>query len=208
MSVKVKICGITNLEDALSAAGFGANMLGFNFYAKSSRYLSRQDAANIAKQVPSAVLKVGVFVNATADEISEIADAVKLDVIQLHGDEDDNFIRVIGHVTERPVIKAFRINHDSTIDAVLNSDADAVLLDAVVIGEFGGTGRTFDWNLVSQLSRNKQVFLAGGLTPENVAEAISIVRPYAVDVASGVEIENRKKDTVKMKTFIENAKNA
>ena len=208
MTVKVKICGITNLEDALHAVESGADMLGFNFYSKSSRYLTPREAANIATRVPPTVLKVGVFVNATTEEISDIADAVGLDVIQLHGDEDDNFIRVVGHVTEKPVIKAFRIDAETSIDSVLNSDADAVLLDTAEVGEFGGTGKTFDWNLVVGDLKKKQMFLAGGLDSENVAEAISVVRPYAVDVASGVESEPGKKDPKKVKAFIENAKNA
>jgi len=206
--VKVKICGITNLEDGLAAADFDADMIGFNFYSKSPRYLSPDEAANIATLVPPAVLKVGVFVNAAIDEISDIANAVGLEIIQLHGDEDNNFIRLVGHITEKPVIKAFRIDPKVTIDSVLHSDADAVLLDTITVGEFGGTGRTFDWNVVGTDLKNRQVFLAGGLTPENVTEAISIVRPYAVDVASGVETSPGKKDHRKVKAFIENAKNA
>ena len=208
MTVKVKICGITNLDDALAAAEFGTDMLGFNFYSKSPRYVTPNDAAKIATRLPPDVLRIGVFVNANADEIDDIADAVGLDVIQLHGDEDDNFIRVVGHSTEKPVIKAFWIDDETSIDSVLHSDADAVLLDTAAIGEFGGTGKTFDWNLVGGNLKNKQVFLAGGLTPENVTEAISIVRPYAVDVASGVESSPGKKDAAKMKAFIENAKKA
>ena len=208
MTVKVKICGITNLDDALAAAELGADMIGFNFYSKSPRYLSPDDAVNIATQIPPAVLKVGVFVNAAIDEISDIVNAVGIEIVQLHGDEDDNFIRVIGHSTEKPVIKAFRIDAETSIDSVLHSDADAVLLDTAAIGEFGGTGRTFDWNLVGRDLKNKQVFLAGGLNSENVAEAIGVVRPYAVDVASGVESTPGKKDAAKMKAFIENAKNA
>lgn len=206
--VKVKICGITNLDDALAAAKFDADMVGFNFYSKSPRYLMQQEAANIATRVPPKVLKVGVFVNATTEEISDIANAVGLEVIQLHGDEDDDFIRIVGHITEKPVIKAFRIDREISINSVLHSDADAVLLDTASIGELGGTGRTFDWNLVGGDLKDKQVFLAGGLTPNNVAEAISIVRPYAVDVASGVESSPGRKDAAKMKAFIENAKNA
>jgi phosphoribosylanthranilate isomerase len=163
---------------------------------------------NIATQIPPAVLKVGVFVNAAIDEISDIVNAVGIEIVQLHGDEDDNFIRVVGHITGKPVIRAFRIDRKATIDSVLHSDADAVLLDTETIGEFGGTGRAFDWNLVGVDLKNKQVFLAGGLTPENVTEAISIVRPYAVDVASGVELSPGKKDPIKVKAFIENAKNA
>lgn len=208
MTVKVKICGITNLDDALAAAEFGADILGFNFYSKSARYVIPSAAANIATQVPPAVLKVGVFVNAATEEIAGIASAVGLDVIQLHGDEDDNFIRVVGHITERPVIKAFRIYPGTSTASVVDSDADAVLLDTPTAGEFGGTGRTFDWNLVGADLKHKQVFLAGGLNSENVAEAIGIVRPYAVDVASGVESSPGKKDRIKLKAFIENAKNA
>jgi phosphoribosylanthranilate isomerase len=208
MTVKVKICGITNLRDALEAAEFGADMVGFNFYSKSPRYVPPREAANIALRVPRAVLKVGVFVNSTTDDISDIADAVKLDVIQLHGDEDDNFIRVVGHNTEKPVIKAFQIDSETSIYSVLRSDADAVLLDAVAVGAFGGTGRTFDWNLVGGDLKHKQVFLAGGLTHKNVIEAVSIVRPYAVDVASGVESGPGEKDPKKVRQFIENAKNA
>jgi phosphoribosylanthranilate isomerase len=206
--VKVKICGVTNLDDALAAAEFGADMFGFNFYSKSPRYLTPADAAKIAAGLPKGVLKVGVFVNSTADGISEIADAVGLDVIQLHGDEDDDFIRIVGFETELPVIKAFRMNSDVPMESILRSDADAVLLDTALNGEFGGTGETFDWNLIGSYLKSKQIFLAGGLTPENVAEAVRLVRPYAVDVASGAEIEKRKKDPAKMKAFIENAKNA
>jgi len=203
---KIKICGITNIEDALAAAAFGADMLGLNFYSKSPRYLALRDAAAIAARIPERVLKVGIFVDSAAEEVSDIAEEVGLDVIQLHGDEDNIYIREIGLITEKPIIKAFRMSADTSIAEILSSDADAVLLDAASNGAFGGTGETFDWDLVSGISSNKQVFLAGGLTDANVVEAIRLVRPYAVDVASGVESAPGKKDLYKVEAFIRNAK--
>ena len=205
---KIKICGITNVQDALRAAEFGADMLGLNFYSKSPRYLTPQDAAAIAAEIPVGVLKVGVFVNSATDEVADIADEVGLDVIQLHGNEDDACIREVSLITDRPVIKAFRMRAEMSIAEILKSDADAVLLDAASNGEFGGTGRTFDWNAVSEVSSSKQTFLAGGLNPKNVAEAIRVVRPYAVDAASGVESSPGKKDRTKLEAFIQNAKTA
>lgn len=207
-TVKVKICGITNIDDALLAAGCGADMLGFNFYPNSSRFLKPQEAANITRRLSIDILKVGVFVNSATDDVADIANEIGLDVIQLHGDEDDNCIREVSLLTEKPVIKAFRMSADIPLGPISRSEADAVLLDAAADREFGGSGKTFDWNLIGNLSQNKQVFLAGGLTPENVAEAIRIVCPYAVDVASGVESAKGKKDPEKMKVFIDNAKSA
>ena len=207
-TVKVKICGITNVDDALLAAEFGANMLGFNFYQNSSRYLTPKDAAVIAARTPVGVLKVGVFVNVLTEELVDTANEVGLDVIQLHGDEDDNYIRGVSLDTGKPVIKAFRMRADTPIDPISDSEADAVLLDAASDAEFGGTGKTFDWSSANGIAKRKQVFVAGGLTAENVAEAIRIVRPYAVDVASGVESSPGKKDPAKMKAFIENARSA
>lgn len=206
---KVKICGITNLEDALLAVEFGADALGFNFYEKSPRYISPQIARRIASDLPYELMKVGIFVNLAAYRIIEFVDLVGLTAIQLHGDEDSDFVKKLKRNTEAGIIKAFRIGSNFPASSIAEYDVEAVLLDAYTAGEYGGTGERFDWKTAhAAKDLTSQLYLAGGLTPENVVEAIRTVRPFAVDVASGVESSPGKKDPKKVEAFIRNAKNA
>lgn len=205
--VLVKICGITNLKDGLAAPAFGADMVGFNFYAKSPRYVRPTAAGAIASRLPREVKKVGVFVNESLEDINAACQAARLDAIQLHGDETEEFVQQIRSALALPVIRAIRIGDPEA--EITDTVADAVLLDAYSPDKYGGTGERFDWETAVTLKdRFNEIYLAGGLTPENVAEAVNIVRPFAVDVAGGVEARPGIKDLVKMRAFIENAKNA
>ncbi|MBX3244065.1 MAG: phosphoribosylanthranilate isomerase [Acidobacteria bacterium] len=205
--VLVKICGITNLKDGLAAPSFGADMVGFNFYPKSPRYINPISAGAIASRLPREVKKVGVFVNESIENINAVCNSARLDMIQLHGDESEEFVDQIRSALAVPVIKAIRIG-DPDIE-IADTVADAVLLDAYSPDKYGGTGETFEWEKAVELkSRFSKIYLAGGLTPDNVAEAVSVVSPFAVDVAGGVEVRPGIKDILKMKAFIENAKKA
>lgn len=208
--VKVKICGITNLEDALAAAEYGADALGFIFYEKSSRYITPADAIPIIKKLPPFITTVGVFVNEPVDKVKQVKGLTGIDIIQLHGDETPEMCGAIGN----KVIKAFRIGgkgqgarDKAILEAIAHYPASAYLLDTHREGLPGGTGETFDWNLAVKAKRYGRIILAGGLTPDNVAEAVKKVRPFAVDVSSGVEKRPGKKDLNKVKKFIERAKN-
>lgn len=206
---KVKICGITNLEDALFAAECGVDALGFNFYPKSPRYIEPSAASDIVGQLPSDVFKIGVFVNEDRERIVETVKEVGLDAVQLHGSEPADAVQSLTNELPASVemIKAFRIRLDFHPDEILDYDCDAVLLDSFSHDEFGGTGRTFDWEIArSVMALNKQVFLAGGLSRENVGEAIRAVRPYAVDACSRLESSPGKKDRQKVKLFIDAVK--
>ncbi len=198
---RVKICGITCWADARAAVAAGADALGFNFHPPSPRYIEPRKAAQIARRLPKRVVKVGVFVDAPVDEIRRIADAVGLDAVQLHGGERPGRVRQAAAF--RATIKAFRVRPGFPI-ARLKAfpDAAAFLLDGYRPGVHGGTGTRFDWCLVRQAARYGPVILAGGLRAENVAEAISRARPYAVDVSSGVEARPGKKDAVKVREFL------
>ncbi len=203
---KVKICGITNLDDALMATKYGADDLGFNFYEKSPRHLTPEQAKSIIDAIPSTVVNVGVFVNESPEKICEIARIAGLDAIQLHGDEDNEFIDRLHKMSELPVIKAIRIGVDFNPEDVDECAAEAILLDKYSPTERGGTGESFDWTGARQIrGKFDRIYLAGGLNPENVAEAIREVQPYAVDVASGVESSPGKKDPEKVASFIKAA---
>lgn len=204
---KVKICGITNLEDALLSAKFGADALGFNFYAKSPRFIAPEKAREIIEQLPENILKVGVFVNESVEKIAEIAATAKLDALQLHGEESPEFTRELKARTNLEIIKAFRVSSDFKPEDVLQYDADAILLDAYNPKEHGGTGETFDWEIAKRvLNVFPNMYLAGGLSHENARSAISNVKPFAVDVCSGIEETKGKKDKVKTINFIAKAK--
>lgn len=201
---KVKICGITNLEDALLSAKFGADALGFNFYPKSPRYISPEKAREIVEQLPKRILKVGVFVNESLEEISEIASIANLDAIQLHGEETPEFVREVKAKTNLEIIKAFRVSPEFKPEDVLQYEVDAILLDAYNPKEHGGTGETFDWDIAWKVRDIfPQTYLAGGLSPENVKTAIQNSNPFAVDVCSGVEKVKGKKDLEKVEFFIQ-----
>lgn len=204
MTVRVKICGITRLEDALAAAAAGADALGFNLWPGSKRHLSADAAREIVDRLPPFVTAVGVFVNQEPHEVLHLAAMARVTVVQLAGDEEPR--DCAGHVM--PVIKAFRVGGPADLEPIPRYHrAAAVLLDARAEG-YGGTGRTFDWALAGQVQGGKPLLLAGGLTPENVAGAVRAVRPWAVDVASGVEAAPGLKDAARMARFIRAAKEA
>ena len=203
----IKICGITNLEDAKAAVRFGADQIGLNFYPRSPRYVTVEQARRIAETVTSKAASVGVFVNASLRGIAEIARTVALDAIQLHGDETADFIKELRDETGLAVIKAIRVVATFEPSELNSFGADAVLLDSFSNRERGGTGKTFDWDFARRFSKlGPKVYLAGGLTPENVREAIATVQPYAVDTCSGVESSPGTKDHKRLRLFIERAK--
>ncbi|WXL24444.1 phosphoribosylanthranilate isomerase [Ectopseudomonas mendocina] len=198
--VRSKICGITRVEDALAAVQAGADAIGFVFYAKSPRAVSVQQARAIIGALPPFVTTVGLFVNASRCELGEILDAVPLDLLQFHGDETP--AECEGY--HRPYIKALRVKAGDDIAAQVAryNNASGILLDTFVQGVPGGTGEAFDWSLVPE-GLSKSVILAGGLTPDNVADAIAQVRPYAVDVSGGVEKGKGIKDAEKIQAFMQ-----
>jgi phosphoribosylanthranilate isomerase len=195
--VKVKICGITNWTDARRAVEAGAQFLGFNFYRPSPRYIQPAAARRIIRRLPDGIATVGVFVNESEANMLAIAHRVGLDYLQLHGDERPEQVARLKR--EIPVIKAVRVR-DSFRPKQLDSfgRASAILLDGFDVRRHGGTGKTFNWNLARGSNGSRRIFLAGGLTPENVAEAIRVARPYAVDVCSGVEARPGKKDPARI----------
>jgi len=199
--VKVKICGITNWADAQRAMNAGAALLGFNFYAKSPRYIAPAKARRIVRRLPRRVLAVGAFVNETERKMLQIARSVGLDRLQLHGDESPDTVARL--TRSLPVIKAFRAGDSfRPVKLARFKRASAILLDGFDRRRRGGTGRTFDWRLARGAKRYPRIFLAGGLTPENVGDAIRVVRPYAVDVCSGVEGKLGKKDPERIEALM------
>jgi phosphoribosylanthranilate isomerase len=199
---KVKICGITNLEDALLSARLGADALGFNFYKKSPRYVSPEKAREIIEQLPQQILMVGVFVNENTNSILEIAQTAKLDGIQLHGDETPEFAAELKAKTNLEIIKAFRVSSEFKPEDVLSYTVDAILLDAFSKKERGGTGEVFDRGIAKKVREIfPKMYLAGGLSPENVAAAIFEVKPFAVDACSCLEKRKGKKDSQKLRSF-------
>jgi len=214
---RIKICGITNLNDARVVADAGADAVGLNFFRKSHRFVDPETARAIASTLPTHVMKVGVFVNHSATEIAEIAVQVGLNAIQLHGDESPQFLAPLP--SQLKIIRAHRCGQNGLAplaqfiaDSRANGRGpDAVLVDADAGAEFGGTGRIADWSRITseRLSlADLPLILAGGLTPDNVAEAIRVVRPGAVDVASGVESSPGEKDQSKVRDFIAAARQA
>jgi len=204
MRVRVKICGITNLDDALMAVDAGADALGFMFYEASPRNVSAKLATEIIRQLPPFVAKVGVFVDASEAAVREAAAECGLDTLQFHGAETPEYCRKFAPLK---VCKAFRVQGVESLEALPAFRTDAWLLDSHVVGKPGGTGAKFNWNLAVEVTKlGRPVILAGGLTPENVAEAVAKVRPHAVDVSSGVESSPGKKDRIKITQFIANAK--
>ncbi len=205
--VHVKICGITSAADAQAAIEAGANLLGFNFYAKSPRHISEDLAAGIRSGLPKRVKVVGIFVNRLPADVITLRSSVGLDAVQLHGDESPESVAEIAPVV--PVIKAFRVEPEfpiTTLDEY--SRAFAFLFDAAHTDQYGGTGRTTDWDVARRASLKHRIILAGGLKVENVAAAVRIVRPYGIDVASGVESSPGKKDHGLLREFIKEVRRA
>ena len=202
--VKIKICGITNLEDALLAAELGADALGFIFYPKSPRKVAPEAARQIIAQLPPFVASVGVFVDEAAAVVQELAARVGLDWVQLHGQESPEYCRNLG----RRVIKGFRIRDAESLRPLADyrGSAQALLLDTYKQGQVGGTGTAFDWQLAREAKKYGRIILAGGLTADNVAQAIRVARPQAVDTASGTEAAPGKKDPAKLRAFFESVR--
>lgn len=197
--IRVKICGITSLEDALSAVAAGADALGFVFYAASPRHVDQEHAAEIIRALPPFIQTVGLFVNEESSTVNAIADHCGLDVVQLHGDETPEYCESIN----RRVIKAFRIKDMSDLDSLSAYPVAGYLLDTWSAKAHGGTGITFNWDIAADaVKRGHRIILAGGLSPDNVAESIRKVAPYGVDVSSGVEKLPGCKDSEKVRQFI------
>lgn len=207
MTTKVKICGITNLGDALDAVECGADALGFNFYRLSKRFVTPERVREMVINLPQEVLKTGVFVNESAHQIAKLAEITKLDAVQLHGDESPDFADELRLYSSLPIIKAFRVSSVQVIEEISKYQVDGVLLDTDSTTDLGGTGETFDWKIAKLVTDiYPKTYLAGGLSAENVADAIGIVRPYAVDACSLLESEPGKKDHDKVASFVSVAK--
>ena len=201
--IKVKVCGITNAEDALAAIEAGADALGFIFYEKSPRYVVPAVAANIIAGLPPLVTPVGVFVNEGLATVRSIMETCRLAMAQLHGDENVSYCRELA----RPAMKALRLKDRGSLLALAEyqgrGGVRGFVLDTFSELAYGGTGQITDWGLAADVAKSTPILLAGGLTPENVTEAIGIVRPYGVDVSSGVESAPGKKDHAKMRAFVD-----
>lgn len=205
MGVFLKVCGITSCADALAVAECGADAIGLMFYEPSPRNLGLDQASKIAREVGDRVQKVGVFVNAEAGFVKEAVTACQLDVAQFHGDESPEYC---GQFTI-PVWKAFRIRDAASLDALADYNTRAWLLDSYVKGQPGGTGERFNWDLAVEATRmGRPVVLAGGLNQQNTADAVSEVRPFGLDVSSGVESAPGRKDIDKVKAFVKAARSA
>ncbi len=194
----VKICGITNLDDALFASEAGADALGFVFYKKSPRYVEPEKVRDIIKRLPPFVTTVGVFADQTEAEIKDIISETDIDIVQLHGEEPPEFCEGLN----KRVIKAIRVRGMENLTEVKRYKACALLLDTYDRNLKGGTGRIFNWEIAREAKVFNKIIIAGGLTPENVVDAIKVAQPYAVDVSSGVEKQKGLKDHLKVKAFI------
>lgn len=208
---QIKICGITSVEDALVVARAGADAIGLNFYARSPRCVTATAAGEIVRALPAGISKVGLFVDTPARDICRLFDYLQLDLIQLHGDQQPEFLPPLG---SRPVMRAFRVGPDGLRSVAayldrcreLGKGVTMVLIDSLVVGEYGGTGTVADWSVAQAYGAETgrpPLVLAGGLTPESVAAAIRTVGPAAVDVASGVESRPGRKDPARVEAFIQ-----
>ena len=200
MIVKVKICGITSYEDAMAAVEMGADLLGFNFYHKSPRYIEPSKAAKIINRIPAFVDMAGVFVNEEFESIRQVMDECQLAWVQLHGDEKPEFCNKFSSINVK-TMKAIRVKGAEDIKKTDGFFTDAILLDAFQPGKYGGTGVVFDWNIVGHIG--KRVFLAGGINPDNAAEAVNL-GVHGIDICSGIEQSPGEKDHAKMKALFDN----
>ena len=197
----VKICGITNLDDARAAVAAGADALGFNFYKPSPRYITPQHARQIVEQLPRSVLTVGVFVNEESNSVKAIAHEAGIQALQLHGDESPAYCRELA--VNHYVIKTFAVSDNFDPKTPEAYEVEAIMLDTKHNSLRGGTGRVFDWSVAQRLAATiPKLFLAGGLSPENIENAIKTVRPYAVDACSALEDRPGKKNEERMRVFI------
>jgi phosphoribosylanthranilate isomerase len=204
--VLVKICGITNLDDALAAVDAGADALGFNFYPRSPRYITAERAQAIIERLPADLLTVGVFVNEELDAVEKTASLAGVSALQLHGSESPEYCKAL---KGRHLIKVFATHAEFAPETVLDYDVQAIMLDAADKRTFGGTGKISNWSMARQTRELfPRLFLAGGLSAENVAEAIEQVNPYAVDACSLLEGTPGRKDQAKVRDFIAAAREA
>lgn len=203
--VRIKICGITRIEDALAAADAGADAIGLVFHAASPRAVSAEQATTIVRALPPFITTVGLFVDASEQQINEVLSQVPLDLLQFHGDEPDAFCQRFG----RPYLKALRVRSGDDLDALAANwpGASGILLDSYKPGVPGGTGETFDWSLIPA-QRDWSLVLAGGLNAANVRQAIGLTTPWAVDISGGVEASKGIKDASKINAFIQEVKRA
>jgi len=201
--IKIKICGITNSEDALLAVVLGADALGFIFYKESKRYIRPERAHEIISKLPPFVTTVGVFVNQQLDEIRSIKEVVGFNIFQLHGDESPDFCKKLG----RGVIKTIRVNEYINSKEIESYPVQTILFETYSTKGYGGTGESFRWEILKGLNTSKRIILSGGLSAENVSQAIRIANLYGVDVSSGVEDYPGKKNPEKLKKFIEATRN-
>ncbi len=202
---KIKICGITNYEDARNSADLGADFLGFNFYRKSPRYIDYKAAADVIRRLPKKIRVVGIFVNDEIKNIEVISNYCKLDLVQLSGNETNGYITGLREKTYKGIIKCVHIRNLNSIKNIKNLGYDYLMLDSFKRGFYGGTGQSFDLAIGKSLD-NKKLFLAGGINKDNVGKMIQKMDPYAVDVCSGIEARPGKKDLHAMKQFIEAVK--
>ena len=201
--MKVKICGITRLEDALAAAEYGADALGFVFYRKSPRYIEPELAAEIIKQLPPFVTPVALFVNEPEESVRDILHLTGINVVQFHGGESPEYVSLFPY----RVIKAIRVKDESTLKPLAGYEVSAFLLDSYSPDAYGGTGKRFDWEVIKETG-SVRIILAGGLNADNVAYAVKLVRPYGIDASSGLESALGIKDHKKVKAFIDAARAA
>ena len=203
---RIKICGITNLDDGLEAIAAGVDALGFVFVPNTPRYITPSQAKLVIKQLPPFITNVGLFVDNEIGEIEDIVNHCKLDAVQLHGNESPEMCSQISLQTK--VIKSFHVKKELQVlrNEIANYRVDAYLLDTFIKGKAGGTGQTFDWRIAEGLSQ--RIILAGGLTPDNIGTAIAQLQPYGVDVSSGVEKSPGKKDTNKIHSFVRQVRKA
>ena len=194
----IKVCGLTRLDEALACSELGVQWLGFNCFRGSKRYLPPEAIATIIQQLPSEVKTVGVFVNSSSTEIEEILQQTGMHLAQLHGDESPDFANAL----QVPWFRAFRVMDDLAEEEIRSYGQELFLLDAAQTGQYGGTGHAFDWKVATRLRDHGKLLLAGGLQPDNVKEAVLQVRPFGVDVASGVESAPGRKDPQKVANFI------
>ncbi|HXU35513.1 MAG TPA: phosphoribosylanthranilate isomerase [Blastocatellia bacterium] len=197
--VKVKVCGVRSLEEAEVALEAGADAIGFNFWPQSRRYVAPRVAADIISKLSPVASTVGVFVNEEVNRVIDLASALRLSAVQLHGDESPAFCAALGSIK---TIKAVRVGQDFDLAIIQTYPVSMVLLDSSIQGSYGGTGQRFDWRIAIEAKRLARIILAGGLNTENVWEAITHVRPAAIDVCSGVEAEPGRKDFDKLRNFM------
>ena len=204
MSTRIKICGITSVEDGVAAAEAGADMIGLMFYERSPRHISFATAAEVSRALSPFIVKVGVFVNPDEDTVMRAINDCGVTLLQFHGEETPGFCTQFGAMS----MKAFRIKDAASLEALPNYPTDAWLLDAYSPDAHGGTGAKFNWELAIEAKNlGRPIFLAGGLTPENVGDAVQTVQPFGVDVSSGVESAPGKKDHTKVRAFIQAVRN-